>query len=402
MQRVRIRRPCASTIQSIAQYMGKLVDDDDCFIREGIKQMNRALVSDKHMVFELMDKWIRMKRLNDSQLFDYIENEVWSSVMMTSFFMERPFEWVISKQHGKALTQEYLDFIDSALKRGADTDYLATTLVPSFATSLVYGNRTLSVPIANLLLTFSHTCQSSLLQDRKLLDALASHLKPMSGIVCPVVELCLSMVDTMVVVDLKEIVYKLHYIITSSALSNRLNDKEVVGIFKLFTVLSKTDEWHRYIAFMAVSFVKHNLKPYECIHLIFALLDSESVLFLILLARSNLLEVFREGVGTLGTLRHDGTSWMDVYHMTNRKWPNLSTDIESSFEDDEETCPITLCSFVNPVVASDGHTYERSALLRHLAENGMTSPITKQPLTFSLYDNWVTKRSKKQRVATSI
>ena len=50
-------------------------------------------------------------------------------------------------------------------------------------------------------------------------------------------------------------------------------------------------------------------------------------------------------------------------------------------------CPITLQPCVHPVVASDGHTYERDALLEHLARNGARSPVTREPLEYHLYAN---------------
>ena len=51
------------------------------------------------------------------------------------------------------------------------------------------------------------------------------------------------------------------------------------------------------------------------------------------------------------------------------------------------TCPITLERIVNPVVISDGHTYERDAIMRHFASSGFVSPLTRQhvaPYVFTL------------------
>merc|ERR1719343_429611 len=47
---------------------------------------------------------------------------------------------------------------------------------------------------------------------------------------------------------------------------------------------------------------------------------------------------------------------------------------------DEYTCPITKDLFDDPVVASDGHTYERSAITEHILRNGPRSPMTNQAL----------------------
>ena len=53
----------------------------------------------------------------------------------------------------------------------------------------------------------------------------------------------------------------------------------------------------------------------------------------------------------------------------------------------EFCCPITLCRFVHPVVATDGHTYERSALIKHVVANGFISPLTREPLGTDVFEN---------------
>ena len=60
---------------------------------------------------------------------------------------------------------------------------------------------------------------------------------------------------------------------------------------------------------------------------------------------------------------------------------------------DELLCPITLALFRDPVMAQDGHTYERQAIEAWIAKNG-TSPITDQQLSLeNLYPNYVIKKA---------
>jgi serine/threonine protein kinase len=55
-------------------------------------------------------------------------------------------------------------------------------------------------------------------------------------------------------------------------------------------------------------------------------------------------------------------------------------------------CPISLQPFQDPVVAEDGHTYEREAITEWIRLNG-TSPITRQPLTIeALRPNFILKQ----------
>ena len=64
---------------------------------------------------------------------------------------------------------------------------------------------------------------------------------------------------------------------------------------------------------------------------------------------------------------------------------------------DEFVCPITFEVMQDPVVASDGHTYERSAIEEVLAlpEERRKSPLTREPLQATLFPN----RALKNRIA---
>ena len=69
---------------------------------------------------------------------------------------------------------------------------------------------------------------------------------------------------------------------------------------------------------------------------------------------------------------------------------------------DEFLCPITLSLMTDPVIGSDGRTYERSAILQWLAKN-QNSPMTREPMTVaSLKPNYALKsaieRFEKSRV----
>jgi serine/threonine protein kinase len=59
---------------------------------------------------------------------------------------------------------------------------------------------------------------------------------------------------------------------------------------------------------------------------------------------------------------------------------------------DSLICPITLELFRDPVLAQDGHTYEREAIKNWIQKNG-TSPITREPLSLKhLYPNHIVKQ----------
>ena len=54
-------------------------------------------------------------------------------------------------------------------------------------------------------------------------------------------------------------------------------------------------------------------------------------------------------------------------------------------------CPITHAPFQDPVVASDGHTYERKAITEWLGK-AQTSPITRENISTTLFQNFKVKQ----------
>ena len=63
------------------------------------------------------------------------------------------------------------------------------------------------------------------------------------------------------------------------------------------------------------------------------------------------------------------------------------TDSTTPVPLDEFICPITQDTFVDPVVASDGHTYEKAAIQRHIETSGPFSPITREHISRNLIPN---------------
>ncbi len=60
----------------------------------------------------------------------------------------------------------------------------------------------------------------------------------------------------------------------------------------------------------------------------------------------------------------------------------MKSEAKSDIDKEDLICPITLQMFHDPVVAGDGHTYERAAIVQWITEHG-TSPITRQPLNIN-------------------
>ncbi|CAF1070043.1 unnamed protein product [Adineta steineri] len=70
-----------------------------------------------------------------------------------------------------------------------------------------------------------------------------------------------------------------------------------------------------------------------------------------------------------------------------------SKDKTDTFIINALVCPITLELFIDPVVADDGHTYERTAIIEWIKNHNETSPITRQPIKLkSLQSNRIAKQ----------
>jgi hypothetical protein len=65
---------------------------------------------------------------------------------------------------------------------------------------------------------------------------------------------------------------------------------------------------------------------------------------------------------------------------------------EESFSEKNLICPITNKIFQDPVLAGDGHVYERTAIVQWIREHG-TSPITLEPISI---DDLLPEQSIKQ------
>lgn len=78
--------------------------------------------------------------------------------------------------------------------------------------------------------------------------------------------------------------------------------------------------------------------------------------------------------GSSSTMRNRLLEQLAQWYEAHGKLPEPSWD--------GYCCPITLCPMIDPVVANDGHTYERAAL-----EKCRISPMTRQPITRILSDH---------------
>ncbi|MEC7000502.1 MAG: U-box domain-containing protein, partial [Actinomycetota bacterium] len=114
--------------------------------------------------------------------------------------------------------------------------------------------------------------------------------------------------------------------------------------------------------------------PPECAPFVVELLRGDIRLIVCLLQMPEIYAAFQMQV------EQDG-SWniVDLKRAYPSEWSSPVTRC---------TCPITLQAMQRPVVASDGHTYERRALIDHIVRNGAVSPVTRQRISYDVYSNY--------------
>ena len=64
-------------------------------------------------------------------------------------------------------------------------------------------------------------------------------------------------------------------------------------------------------------------------------------------------------------------------------------------------CPINCAPFVDPVIAEDGNTYERSAIEQWFSTGQRTSPLTRQRISTTLIPNRAVREEVERLTATA-
>lgn len=167
----------------------------------------------------------------------------------------------------------------------------------------------------------------------------------------------------------------------------------LVKSLQFLETLSVLMEWHVFLSPWVVALSRYGW-PTAFGNLVANMLSTPSVEFIIELHRVHHLDFLIRKAHHHVEISKD-VQWRVVRGRLRALWPtrfasvlNLATIPKDAVSTTYE-CPITLQECIHPVVASDGHTYERDALLRFLADHEEPrSPVTKTPLCLILFENY--------------
>ena len=125
------------------------------------------------------------------------------------------------------------------------------------------------------------------------------------------------------------------------------------------------------------------------------ILDAPSVMMLVYLEATEQLAAFeRRILKIMIPLGKEGVAvWSHVHKLLVYKWPTrFSVALQPGTLPTKYECPITLQPCMDPVVASDGITYERDAIVRCMVTRGFVSPSTRQIIDARLIPNRALER----------
>ena len=309
-------------------------------------------------------------------LLDYVRREVRPYRLRTLFFVQAPLDRaVLTVESG-----ELPALVCMAVDMGADVPRLACGVTPMFvrAAGVVDDVPTLCAAVVRLA-----TTARELVAEEELFAKLATRMRPSAYVVhvVDVVRACDVYDDRITAV----VTTCARFLISEFTRVHRL-DKEPhlkAALDLLTTCAARNDYWRTILVPHVAAMARHGW-PKDFVPLLTAMLTDPSVELLLTLEKAHrLAHLIR---------RAHEEGWKDVHVLLQHHWPGRVAEVLNTPPPTREptqvyTCAITLDVVTNPVVASDGHTYERDALLKHMCQNGRFSPLTKETLHFSLYDN---------------
>ena len=350
---------------------------------------------------DLLLLWLEIQKYDGEFLYRFIDKNIWVHSVRTAFFLQYPMDFTLMRMtsHDK-VDIHAIRFLNGALMYGADPTRIALVIVPFFARILpLIVNKPLVGGMANVLRRLGEMddINRELLMDPRLLRELSMCMISSANL-CDIVEFAHALVGACD--DTSALKYILVAGVTCLTSSARTIDRPTeTTLFKFMTSLANIGmQWEPFLADACVKFARKGW-PVESAHLVKALIQGSSVYLLVKLARSNLLHTLYETLSmdkrekNCPITEEERQLWSDVLTILDSKWPQMGVCIEN--KEGPVTmyiCPITLSGCHDPVVASDGHTYERKSILQHMVQNGMCSPMTKQTLNYHLFPNWALQR----------
>lgn len=341
-------------------------------------------------LYEQLDDRIRLSgglaRLEGEHYVDYVARDVWPSESRTAFFLQAPLESIVLRfvcGRYDPSPDGMIDFFCTCVDHGADVPRLACGLVHPLCKLAGRANVT---SLCNLLRRFAlHEEARPMILEPSLFRMLAARMRADRHVidVVSVVKACGDL-DPRV---FESVVARCARILLTEFVQVRCLEAHP-GLSKalwLLTSCASRAEWRVRLIVYVVDLARHAW-PAPFGPLVAAMLGGTSVELVVRLhAASRLVPLCHAANEHVADGGAHALAWRAVRAHLRRHWPRV--DQESDASHSAHVCPITLHPCIDPVVASDGHTYERDAIVEHMARNGLVSPTTREPLEYHLFPN---------------
>lgn len=336
-------------------------------------------------------------RLSGDDYVLYVSNEVLSHPIRRAFYLKQPFDHYIirlraSPKHLEEAGNVY-PFLLHVVDAGAPIDRVAAGLMPTIIENITSTNF-LEATCHFLQRMASDTLTRPMLLCPRLMESLARrargyHMKHVANLLLTHGDLWGDPVLLLPV--LRECAGVL---LCESIRIHRLQEHpHLLAGLRLLSVCASVAIGRRLLMLHVVALGRHGW-PVAFGVLLSNMLTGTSVeLIFHLHLRGTLQSLIR---AAHSPSCRDAEAWDVVRAHLRRHWPahvdfvmNLTDDASQIEVTSPLVCPITLQPCRDPIVASDGHTYERDALMQHLTtQRVMISPLTKQPLEYHLFTNY--------------
>ena len=310
-------------------------------------------------------------------LMNYVRREVRPNRLRSIFFVQAPLDRAVLTVE----TREISELVCLAIDMGADVPRLACNVAPMLvrAAGVVENVDALCSAIVRLAAT-----ARDLVSDEELFNNLATRMRPNAHVsyVVDVVRTC-DVYDDRIAAVVRKCV---RFLVSEVTRVHRLStEPHMQAALDFLTTCVLRNYWRPFLVPHVAMMARHGW-PTEFAPLMTAMLSDPSVELLLTLEKSHrLAHLIRRA--------YDDPAWKPVIDLLQHHWPGRVSEVLNTPTRPKRdptqvyTCSITLDVVTHPVVASDGHTYERDALLRHMSQNGYFSPLTKETLHFALYEN---------------
>lgn len=332
---------------------------------------------DRNLAGDILHVSIVLCTLKGNAYFEYVHGQVWSSLTRTVFFLQQPLEHAlmdIAAAPEKACEHDTLcfRFLCEALDAQASAARIACGLAVPLA-KISSRVKRLACYCNVLRRMFEDPAARPLMLVPELFEGLATRVKE---------DACI--VETLAVLSdnimLAPVADACATVLVCDVLGQHVTPPS--PMLRFLEECAKGAQLRQRLVPRVVAMKRHGWPPAMGV-LVGRMLSDTSIEFVLRLHEEH-------GLPLLIRCAHTNASWNAARDGLCRHWPGKVAEVLNRVEPTRDPtnyeCPITLVACTRPVVASDGHVYERDALVQHMATNGMWSPLTKETLAHHVYD----------------